>query len=78
VSFAHGVGSASHTATKDGQPVAVLALGPDGLSVQAAVYPRGKSGPVAAGPYRFSTPTEASAFLEEALEALTYLGCELE
>jgi hypothetical protein len=77
VSFAHAVGP-SHTASRDGQTVAVLAVAPDGLSVQAAVYPRGKPGPVAAGPYRFSTPAEARAFLEETLEALTYLGCELE
>jgi hypothetical protein len=71
-------GRASHTASKDGQTVSVLAVAPDGLSVQAAVYPRGKPGPIVVGPYRFSTPAEAQGFLDEALEALVYLGCELE
>jgi hypothetical protein len=78
VSFPQPSGPASLTVSKEGHTVAVLAVAPDGLTVQAAVYPRGKAGVVSAGPYRFATPAEANAFLDEALEALVYLGCTLE
>lgn len=70
-------GRTGYTARKDGRTVAVLALTDDGVTVESAVYPRSKDSPVAAGPYRFAAPAEARAFLEEAVEALTYLGCEI-
>jgi hypothetical protein len=78
VTSPNAAGRTSQTIRKDGQVVAVLAFAPDGITVQAAVYPRSKPDPVTAGPYRFATPAEARAFFDEAVEALTYLGCEID
>jgi hypothetical protein len=68
-------------ARKDGRPVAVLQLvrHEQHCSVEAQVFPRG-SGPAETrrGPYNFSTVAEASSFVDEAVDALTYLGCEIE
>jgi hypothetical protein len=51
----------------------------DSCLVEAEVYPAAAGGiPSRAGPYRFASPREAIAFLEEAVEALTFLGCEIE
>jgi hypothetical protein len=33
--------------------------------------------PLTLGPYKFATPEEAQAFVEEATLALEYLGCEI-
>jgi len=33
--------------------------------------------PLVPGPYTFATSQEASFFVDEALEALTYLGCDV-
>jgi hypothetical protein len=71
------VPAGAYTARREGQTIAVMGIAADGISIEATVYPRGKPGPIAAGPYRFATPAEAKAFLEEAFEALTYLGCEI-
>jgi hypothetical protein len=67
----------THTARKEGRTVAILALGLDGTSVDAQVFPNGQADAVAPGPYRFAAPAEAAAFLDESVEALTYLGCEI-
>jgi hypothetical protein len=56
--------------------VAVLSLGADG-TVEVRAFPTGQSVPVAPGPYRFAGPAEAGVFLDEAVEALSYLGCEI-
>jgi hypothetical protein len=69
------------TARKDGRQVATIRAVQVGLecSVQCEVYP--VSGlvvdPLNPGPYTFATPAEATAFVEEAGKALTYLGCEV-
>jgi hypothetical protein len=67
----------SHTARKDGRTVAILSLAPDGATVEAQVFSTSRPEAIAPGPYRFATPAEAGAFLDETLEALTYLGCEI-
>ncbi len=58
--------------------VAVVTVATDGLTVAAQAFPRADGQPVAAGPFRFGTPAEASAFLDEAIDALTHLGCDVE
>ena len=72
---------AVRTARKDGRQVVSLrslARG-DHFVVECEVYP--VSGltvdPLRRGPYTFATAQEASFFVDEALEALTYLGCEV-
>ena len=66
------------TVRKDGRVVAVLTVAGDGLTVEAAAYPPGSTQPAPAGPYRFSAPADASAFVDEAVEALAFLGCEID
>ena len=67
----------THTARKEGRTVAIIALGADGTSVEAQVFPIGQADALFPGPYRFAAPGEAAAFLDETVEALTYLGCEI-
>jgi hypothetical protein len=68
-------------ARKDGRAVATIRAVQRGLqcSVECEVYP--VSGlvidPLNPGPYVFGTPAEATAFVDEAAKALTYLGCEV-
>jgi hypothetical protein len=67
--------------TKDGRPVARLHCYDDddgGTVVEAQVLPKGESQPVRRGPYRFATAQEATRFVQEALLALQYLGCQAE
>jgi hypothetical protein len=67
-------------ARKDGkQVVSLRCVEMDGEAiVECEVYP--VSGltvePLRPGPYRFRTRDEAGAFIDEAMQALTYLGCE--
>jgi len=44
------------------------------------VYPPGaaSAGPTRPGPYTFGTAGEATAFVTEAVEALMYLGCDVQ
>ena len=69
-------------ARKDGRSVAVLrALDyGDFCLVEAAVYPQGsvKAEPHLSGPYRFADPRQATVFVTEAVEALMYLGCDVQ
>jgi hypothetical protein len=68
-------------ARKDGRPVAVLRMfrHEHDCSVEAQVFPRGSAEIEAKpGPYRFATLVEATAFLDDAVDALTHLGCEVE
>ena len=70
----------SRVARRDGRQVANLrSVEANGEAiVECEVYP--VSGlqvePLRPGPYRFATREEASAFIDEAMQALTYLGCE--
>jgi hypothetical protein len=69
-------------ARRDGRSVAVLrALDyGDFCLVEAAVYPQGaaKAEPQLPGPYRFADAHQATAFVTEAVEALMYLGCDVQ
>jgi hypothetical protein len=48
--------------------------------VEAEVYPSGVAGsePTQPGPYTFADAREATAFVTEAVEALMYLGCDVQ
>jgi hypothetical protein len=67
-------------ARKDGRLVAVLRAVDHGGSciVEAEVYPHGSSQLTRPGPYTFSDPHQASAFVTEAVAALMYLGCDIQ
>jgi hypothetical protein len=67
-------------ARKDGRSVAVLRVVDygDRCTVQADVYPSRGGSPTQAGPYSFVGAREATAFVNEAVEALTFLGCDVE
>lgn len=70
----------ARVARKDGrQVVSLRCIEMNGEAVvECEVYP--VSGlqvePLRPGPYRFRTRDEAGAFIDEAMQALTYLGCE--
>lgn len=68
-------------AEKDGRTVAVLrALQRDGsFVVEAEVFPEGgdDAAPLRRGPYAFPDAGSAVAFVTEATEALTFLGCDV-
>jgi hypothetical protein len=69
-------------ARKDGRSVAILRAIEYGAScvVEAEVYPQGArtSAPTRTGPYHFADPHQATAFVTEAVEALMYLGCDVQ
>ena len=69
-------------ARKDGRSVAILKAVDYGDScvVEAEVFPHGarSSSAVAPGPYTFADAQQATAFVTEAVEALMYLGCDVQ
>ena len=69
-------------ARKDGRSVAVMrALDyGDSCVVEAEVYPQGapSAAPERPGPYTFADAQQATAFVTEAVEALMYLGCDVQ
>jgi hypothetical protein len=69
-------------ARKDGRSVAIIRAveEADACVVEADVYPPGVAGtaPATAGPYTFGSAHEATAFVTEAVEALMYLGCDVQ
>jgi hypothetical protein len=69
-------------ARKDGRSVAVLRAVDYGDScvVEAEVFPQGmlNAGATHPGPYTFANAQEATAFVTEAVEALMYLGCDVQ
>ena len=67
------------TASREGRPVAQLrCYDSDGATiVDAEVLPAGATDRVRRGPYRFATAPEAFRFVQEALLALQYLGCQI-
>jgi hypothetical protein len=69
-------------ARKDGRSVAILkALDyGDSCVVEAEVFPVGaRSGAaIEPGPYTFADSQQATAFVTEAVEALMYLGCDVQ
>jgi hypothetical protein len=69
-------------ARKDGRSIAVLRALDYGEScvVEAEVYPAGvpSTTPERPGPYTFGDAQQATAFVTEAVEALMYLGCDVQ
>ena len=69
-------------ARRDGRSVAVMRAIDYGDScvVEAEVYPAGvvSGEPARPGPYTFADSREATAFVTEAVEALMYLGCDVQ
>jgi hypothetical protein len=69
-------------ARKDSRSVAILRAIDFGDScvVEAEVYPQGarSAEPVNPGPYTFADAKQATAFVTEAVEALIYLGCDVQ
>jgi hypothetical protein len=66
-------------ATREGRRVALLRCydGQGETVVEAEITPVRGGDPVRRGPYRFATATDAFRFVQEALLALQYLGCEV-
>jgi hypothetical protein len=69
------------SATKDGREVVALRCveAGGGFTIECDVYPVDglRVEPLRPGPYRFATRDQADAFIDEAVKALTYLGCEI-
>ena len=42
------------------------------------MYPLGATDPVKPGPYTFADARQATQFVTEAVEALMYLGCDIQ
>jgi hypothetical protein len=68
-------------AKKDGRRVVILRLfeHDEQFVVECDVYPTNslRVEPLHPGPYHFGARDEAAAFIEEALLALEYLGCDV-
>jgi hypothetical protein len=69
-------------ARKEGRSVAIMRAIDYGTEcvVETEVYPAGVSSdePLRAGPYTFADARQATAFVTEAVEALMYLGCDIQ
>jgi hypothetical protein len=78
---AAGVELSVHSARKDGREVVRLRSVDQGGScvIECEVYPLSglRVEPLHAGPYHFPSRSEADAFVNEAVLALSYLGCEV-
>ena len=69
------------TARKDGKQVVTLRAVQRGdeCAVECEVYPVSglRVDPLSPGPYTFGSPDEAKTFVDEAAQALMFLGCEV-
>jgi hypothetical protein len=67
-------------ARRDGRSIALLRAIDHGDScvVEAEVFHTGSSHPLRPGPYTFVDAREATAFVTETVEALMYLGCDVQ
>jgi hypothetical protein len=67
-------------ARRDGRSVAIMRAIDNGDScvVEAEVFHAGSAQPLRPGPYTFADTREATAFVTEAVEALMYLGCDVQ
>jgi hypothetical protein len=67
-------------ARKDGRSVVVMRAveSRDSCIVEAEFFPVSSTEPTRAGPYTFTDAREATAFVTEAVEALMYLGCDIQ
>jgi hypothetical protein len=73
---------AVRTARKDGRQVVSLrsiVRASGEFVIECEVYPVSglRVEPLTPGPYTFESSQDATRFVDEALEALTYLGCEV-
>jgi hypothetical protein len=68
-------------AHKDGREIVALRCVEvdGGFVIECDVYPADglRVEPLRPGPYRFATRDQADAFIDEAVKALTYLGCDV-
>lgn len=78
---AAGVEVSVHSARRDGREIVRLrSVDQGGLCViECEVYPLSglRVEPLRPGPYRFPSRSDADAFVNEAVLALTYLGCDV-
>ena len=67
-------------ARRDGRSVVVMRAVDLGSScvVEAEVFAAGNAQAQRPGPYTFADAREATAFVTEAVEALMYLGCDIQ
>ena len=67
-------------ARRDGRSIVVMRAVNLGEScvVETEVFPPGSAQPQRPGPYTFADAHEATAFVTEAVEALMYLGCDIQ
>ena len=67
-------------ARKDGRSVAVLRAVDFGTTciVETEIHPLGDSEGIRTRPYEFGDAHAATAFVTEAVEALMYLGCDVQ
>jgi hypothetical protein len=67
-------------ARRDGRSVVVMRAVDhvDSCVVEAEVFPPGNARAQRPGPYTFADAREATAFVTEAVEALMYLGCDIQ
>ena len=67
-------------AKRDGRSVAVMrAIDYESeCVVETEVYPPNAATALRAGPYTFADARQATAFVTEAVEALMYLGCDVQ
>jgi predicted nucleotidyltransferase len=67
-------------ARRDGRSIAVMRAVDYGEScvVEAEVFQSGSAHAVRPGPYTFGSAREATVFVTEAVEALMYLGCDVQ
>ena len=70
----------TRVARKDGRSVAVMRAVDYGVEcvIETEVYPPNAVTAVRAGPYTFADARQATAFVTEAVEALMYLGCDIQ
>jgi hypothetical protein len=67
-------------ARKDGRSVAVMRAVDYGVEciVETEVFPPNAVTALRPGPYTFADSRQATAFVTEAVEALMYLGCDVQ
>lgn len=67
-------------ARRDGKSVAILRAVDYGAEciVETQVFPPNAVTAMRAGPYSFGDARQATAFVTEAVEALMYLGCDVQ
>lgn len=70
----------TRVARKDGRSVAVMRAVDYGVEcvIETEVYPPNAVTALRAGPYTFADARQATAFVTEAVEALMYLGCDIQ